>query len=198
MSQLTTRRRFLESATLLAAGAGAATFAPSLWRASAQPAWGADAKESPENRLKALGLKLPEVTPSKNIYVPTVLTGNLLYVAGHTPGSENGKPVVGKLGADMTIEQGQHAARLVGLRILAAAREALGSLDRIERVVKTFGMVNATADFTQQPLVINGFSQLMVEVFGEANGKGTRCAVGMGSLPGGAPVEVEIVFQVRD
>ena len=105
---------------------------------------------------------------------------------------------VGKVGKDLDVKQGREAARLVGLTILAVVRKELGSLDRVVRLVKTLGMVNCTPDFTQQPQVINGFSDLMVEVFGEKLGKGARSAVGMGSLPGGIPVEIEVICAVRD
>ncbi|MEQ8790692.1 MAG: RidA family protein [Pirellulaceae bacterium] len=191
------RRRFLASAGLFAAGAAAGAAWPLLGRitptAFAQPAPEATA----EGRLRKLGIELPATTPPRNVYVPTVQVGQLLFVAGHGPGSVDGEPIVGKVGRDLDLEAAQQAARHCGLRILAAVREALGSLDRVERVVKTLGMVNCTADFTSQPLVVNGCSNLMVEIFGDESGKGARSAVGMGSLPGGIPVEVEMVFQVR-
>jgi enamine deaminase RidA (YjgF/YER057c/UK114 family) len=104
---------------------------------------------------------------------------------------------MGKVGRDLTIEEGRAAARLVGLNVLASVRGTLGSLDRVVRVVKVLGMVNAPEDFTQQPQVVNGFSDLMVEIFGEARGKGARSAVGMGSLPNNIPVEVEAIFEVE-
>lgn len=110
----------------------------------------------------------------------------------------DGSPAfVGKVGDDMSLEQGRAAARFVGTNILATVRGALGSLDRVARLVRTFGMVNATPDFTQQPQVINGFSDFMVEIFGEEAGKGTRAAVGMGSLPGGMAVEIETFWEIR-
>jgi hypothetical protein len=105
--------------------------------------------------------------------------------------------VLGKVGADLGLKEAQAAARRVGLITLAAVRQELGSLDRVVRLVKVLGMVNATPDFKQQPQVINGFSDLMVEVFGARAGKGARSSVGMGSLPGGIPVEIESIFQVR-
>jgi enamine deaminase RidA (YjgF/YER057c/UK114 family) len=117
----------------------------------------------------------------------------MLYVSGTGPG----KGVVGRLGQDYDVNQGKAAARQVGLQILAVVKAELGSLDKVERLVKTLGMVNSTPDFKQQPQVINGFSDLMVEVFGASNGKGARSAVGMSSLPGGIPVEIECIFQVR-
>ncbi len=192
------RRRFLANCGLVAAGAAGGALL-NQWlhtgltvSANAdEPAGGAEA------RVKELGLELPPTTKPTNTYVPTVRVGELLFVAGHGPGSVDGKPVVGKVGRDLDLTEAKAAARLVGLRILSVVREALGSLNKVERVVKTLGMVNATPDFTQQPQIINGCSDLMVEVFGEERGKGARSAVGMGSLPGGIPVEIEMVFQVR-
>jgi enamine deaminase RidA (YjgF/YER057c/UK114 family) len=124
----------------------------------------------------------------------------MLYVSGTGPGKdEDGKPIVGRLGKkqDLDTKQGRAAARRVGLHILAVVKAELGSLDKVQRLVKTLGMVNAASDFKEHPQVINGFSDLMVEVFGEENGKGARSAVGMSSLPSGIPVEIEAIFQIR-
>jgi enamine deaminase RidA (YjgF/YER057c/UK114 family) len=151
---------------------------------------------TPEKRIQELHLMLPVVKPPKFKYKPTVLAGNMLYVSGHVSVKEDGSIIAGKLGADMNVEQGAKAARQAGIAILATVRAALGSLDKVKRLVKTLGMVNATADATDQPLVINGFSELMAEVFGEDAGVGARSAVGMGSLPGNAAVEVECIFEV--
>ena len=152
----------------------------------------------PEARLPELGIELPPPPRPVATYVPAVIVGNVLYAAGHTPRQTDGTPAfVGKVGDDYTLEQGREAARFVALNILATVRNAVGSLDRISRLVRTFGMVNATPDFTQQPQVINGFSDLMVDIFGEEAGKGTRAAVGMGSLPGGMPVEIETYWEIR-
>jgi enamine deaminase RidA (YjgF/YER057c/UK114 family) len=151
----------------------------------------------PEDRLKELKLTLP--TPGKPMarYKMTVREGNVLYVSGHGPAKVDAKsPVAGRVGADLTLEQGKECARLVGLNILSTVRDALGSLDRVKRLVKTLGMVNCTADFKDQPQVINGFSELMAEVFGEDAGVGARSAVGMGSLPANIPVEIECIFEV--
>jgi len=156
-----------------------------------------DASPGHEDRLKKLKLELPRVPAVKGAtIVPAVRSGDVLYVSGHTP-RKGDKPIVGKLGKDMEVKEGNEAARLVGLTILAVVRAELGSLDKVVRLVKALGMVNCTPDFTQQPAVVNGFSDLMVEVFGEKAGKGARSAVGMSSLPGGAPVEVEVIFQVK-
>ena len=152
---------------------------------------------SPETRLKELQIVLP--TPPKPVakYKPAVLVGNMLYVSGHGPAKLGDQPLLlGKVGAKLTTEQGKESARLVGINILATVRSTLDSLDRVRRLVKTLGMVNATADFKDQPQVINGFSELMAEVFGDDAGVGARSAVGMGSLPGNIPVEVECLFEV--
>lgn len=153
---------------------------------------------SPEGRLRELGIELPATPRPVATYVPAVPVGNVLYVAGHTPRGPDGSPGhQGKVGADLTVEEGREAARAVALNVLSTVRGALGSLDRVSRLVRTFGMVNAAPDFTQQPQVINGFSDLMVEIFGEEAGKGTRAAVGMGSLPGGMAVEIETFWEIR-
>jgi enamine deaminase RidA (YjgF/YER057c/UK114 family) len=194
------RRGFLAGLGLFAAGGAAGWALGQVPRWLPQRAFAAEtaaSSSSPEQRLQQLGLRLPEVTPPTATFVPTVLVGDLLFVAGHTPRDDNGQTIAGKLGSDLTVEQGRAAARNVALRILAVVRQSVGSLDRIARLVKTLGMVNCTPDFTQQPQVINGFSDLMVEVFGPTLGRGTRSAVGMASLPGGAAVEVEAIFQLR-
>ncbi|MBY0228412.1 MAG: RidA family protein [Gemmataceae bacterium] len=160
------------------------------------PALAADDGPGHEARLKALGIELPKVAPSRATLVPTARVGETLYVSGHIP-TRAGKPVVGKLGKDTTTKEGAKIAREVGLIILSVVRAELGSLDKVVRLVKTLGMVNCTPDYTETPLVVNGFSDLMVEVFGDKAGKGTRSAVGMVSLPLGVAVEVECVFQVK-
>ncbi len=144
-----------------------------------------------EDRLAELNIELPAtVQPAAN-YVRYQFTGNLLFISGTGPGS--GHPT-GKVGADITVEQAYDAARACGLQILATAQEALGSLDRITRTVKVLGMVNADGFFQKHPQVINGCSDLLVEVLGE-KGRHTRSAVGMGSLPGGISVEIEATFE---
>ncbi len=152
---------------------------------------------TPETRLRDLQLTLP--TPPKPVakYKPAVLVGNMLYVSGHGPFKlKDNSPVAGKVGADFNLEQGQEAARLVGLNILSTVRATIGSLNKINRLVKTLGLVNAVPDFRDHPLVINGFSELMAQIFGEDHGVGARSAVGMGSLPGNIPVEIECIFEV--
>jgi enamine deaminase RidA (YjgF/YER057c/UK114 family) len=153
---------------------------------------------SPEKRLQELGITLP--TPPRPVakYRPSVQIGNVLHVSGHGP-AKSGDPALlaGKLGAKLTLEQGKESARLVGINILATVKASLGSLDRVKRLIKTLGMVNATPDFLDHPQVINGFSELMAQVFGDDAGVGARSAVGMGSLPGDIPVEIECIFEVE-
>jgi enamine deaminase RidA (YjgF/YER057c/UK114 family) len=145
---------------------------------------------SAEKRLKELGITLAPVTPPMANYVNAVRTGNLLFLAGKGPGA-----VKGKLGAEFSVDQGYQHARAVGLALLAVMKAELGSLDNVKRVVKVLGMVNAVPEFTDHPKVINGCSDLFVEVLGEA-GKHARSAVGMGSLPMGIPVEIEVIVEV--
>jgi enamine deaminase RidA (YjgF/YER057c/UK114 family) len=150
-----------------------------------------------EKRIQELHLTLP--TPPKPMakYKPAVIEGNVLYVSGHGPLKVDGKLIEGRVGKDLTLEQGKDAARVTGLAILATVRNTLGSLDKVKRLIKTLGMVNATPEFRDHPQVINGFSELMAEVFGEDEGVGARSAVGMGSLPGNIPVEVECIFEIE-
>ncbi len=146
-----------------------------------------------EQNLKDQGIALPEPVQPVASYVRWVQTGNLLFISGTGPGDETQR---GKLGSTVSVEEGYAAAREVGLQILATARAALGNLDRVTRVVKVLGMVNCTPDFGDQPKVINGCSDLLVEVFGEA-GRHTRSAVGFVSLPNQIPVEIECTMEVR-
>jgi enamine deaminase RidA (YjgF/YER057c/UK114 family) len=152
---------------------------------------------SAEARLKELNITLPQpATPMAN-YVGAVRVGQLLFVAGHGPIRHEGKPMTtGKLGRDLNVEQGYQVAREVGVNLLATVRAHLGSLDRVKRIVKVLGMVRSAEGFGDQPKVINGFSDLMVEVFGEAIGKHARSAVGMAELPVGIPVEIEMIVEV--
>lgn len=148
-----------------------------------------------DQRITELGLELPPAPKPAGTYRPIVQVGKLIYVAGHGPLLPNKTLLEGKVGKDVSVEEGIHAARVVGLTMLATLRAELGSLDKISRIIKTLGMVNAVPDFREHPKVINGFSDLMVEVFGDS-GRGARSAVGMGSLPGNIPVEVEAVFEL--
>ena len=156
------------------------------------PAQGATSAEA---QLKELKITLPPVPPPVANYVDSVRVGNLLFLAGNTAGPD--WKLKGKLGKDLTVQQGYDTARQVGLVMLAKVRAALGSLDRVKRVVKVLGMVNSAEGFGDQPKVINGFSDLMVEVFGEASGKHARSAVGMAGLPSNSAVEVEMIVEVE-
>jgi enamine deaminase RidA (YjgF/YER057c/UK114 family) len=149
-----------------------------------------------EQTIKSLGLELPTVPKPAGNYVGAVRTGNLLFMSGCGPARVDGTYITGKLGKTLTIEQGYEAARLVGLNMLANIRDQLGSLDRVKRVVKVLGMVNADPEFMDTPKVINGFSDLFVEVFGEP-GRGSRSAVGLVTLPFQIAVEVEMVLEVE-
>jgi len=151
---------------------------------------------SAEERLAQRGLTLPPPPRPVANYVPAVQVGNLLFLAGHVPRRSDGSLMTGKVGRDLTPEQGYEGARLTALNLLATLKATLGSLDRVERVVQVRVMVNADPDFGQHPKVADGCTDLLVEVFGEA-GRPARAAVGVGSLPGGACVEIEMVVAVR-
>jgi enamine deaminase RidA (YjgF/YER057c/UK114 family) len=149
-----------------------------------------------EKRLSELNIVLPQASAPIANYVNAVRTGNLIYLSGKGPTMPDGKLIKGKVGADLTIEEGKAAARITGLNLLAALKAEIGDLDKVKRIVKVLGMVNCPADFGQQPQVINGFSDLMVEVFGD-KGKHARSAVGMGSLPDNIAVEIEMIVEVE-
>jgi enamine deaminase RidA (YjgF/YER057c/UK114 family) len=149
-----------------------------------------------EQRLTELGLEVPVLPPPAASYVPAVRTGNLVFASGQTPTVAGRLVIAGKLGADVTVEQGQEAARLAALNCLAEVRGLLGSLDMVTRVVKLTGYVASAAGFGDQPAVINGASRLMEDVFGPA-GRHARAALGVAELPAGAPVEIELVVEVR-
>jgi len=154
-------------------------------------------KAGPETKLKAMRIDVTkyESRPVAN-YTNGVQVGNLLFMSGVGPRNPNGKMIIGKVGGELTTEQGYQAARLVGLVMLANVRQTLGSLDRVKRVVRVQGMVNAAPDFKEQAKVVDGFSDLMVEVFGD-QGKGARLALGMGSLPLQVAVICEAIFEVE-
>lgn len=152
---------------------------------------------TPESRLNQLGLRLPPAAPPKGLYQPAVTVGNMVYTSGHLPAADDGSLIVGRVGADLDEQAGAEAARRAGLAILATLRSHLGSLDRVQRVVKLFGLVQCTSEFTRQPAVINGCSQLLADVFGPDAGVGARSAVGTSALPLGAAVEIEAVFEIQ-
>lgn len=156
-----------------------------------------DPSYDPEAKLKELGIELS--TPSAPVanYVNAVRAGNLIFLSGKGPLKTDGENITGKLGSDLTIEQGYEAARITGINQLSVLKSELGNLNKVKRVVKVLGMVNCTPDFADQPKVVNGYSDLMVEVFGE-HGKHARAAVGMGSLPGNIAVEVEMIVEVTN
>ena len=151
-----------------------------------------------EARLKELGIDLPDTPAPVANYVPGVRTGNLIYLSGIGPAERaDGTSPVGKVGKDLTAEQGYEAARLTGLNIISRMKGETGDLDKVKRVVKMLGMVNSDPSFNRQPAVINGCSDLLVEVFGE-KGRHARSAVGMSSLPNDIPVEIEVIIEVED
>jgi len=153
---------------------------------------------SAEQNLAKLNVTLPEIPKPKAIYKPCLTDGKYLYVSGHVPINPDGSRITGKVGETMDADEARKIARHVGLCILASIKNHVGSLDKVRRVIKLLGMVNATPDFTKHPHVINGCSELFVEIWGEDNGVGVRSAVGMGSLPDGIPVEIEGLFELAD
>ena len=149
---------------------------------------------TPEQNFKALNETLPVIPAPKAIYKPCLIDGKYLYVSGHVPIRSDGSRIAGKVGQDIDAEEAKKIARLVGLCILSSVRNHLGSLDKVKRVIKVLGMVNATPDFERHPFVINGCSELFAQVWGDDNCIGVRSAVGMGSLPDKVPVEIEAIF----
>lgn len=162
-----------------------------------EPAAQSPAYPDAEQKISELGIELPEVSPPVANYVNAVRSGNLLFLAGKGPRMADGSYITGKVGEDLTLEAGYEAARLTAINQLAVLKHELGDLNQVVRIVKVTGMVNSTPYFGNQPEVINGFSDLMVEVFGE-RGKHARAAVGMGSLPRNIAVEIEAIVEVRD
>ena len=149
-----------------------------------------------DQRIDELKLTLPPAPKAVAVYKTAIQVGNLLFVSGHGPYKADKTLITGRLGQDMTVDQGKEAAKQTGLAILATVRETLGSLNKVKRLVKSFGMVNCTAEFADQPKVINGYSELMKDVFGDDAGVGARSAVGHNSLPGNIAVEIECIFEV--
>lgn len=152
---------------------------------------------SADSRVTELNLQLPPAPKPGGVYQPVVIHNGLAYVSGHGPLQNDETYIVGRVGEAMDTIEANAAARQTGLAILATLKSQLGSLDRVERLVRSFGMVNATSDFAEHPQVINGYSELMGEVFGPEAGLGARSAIGMGSLPGGIAVEIEAVFALK-
>ncbi len=147
-------------------------------------------------KLAQLKLPLPAAPESKGVYKPLTIVGKLVFTSGHLPVDPSGKLVTGRLGADLDVAAGYAAALLTGLGILASLRKEFGSLDRVSRVLQVLGVVNCTAEFTQQPAVINGCSELFAEIFGPESGIAARSAIGANTLPLGVPVEIEAIFEL--
>ena len=173
---------------------GAAPFLLVVAALAAMPAL-AQEDYDPEARLKALGIELGDPAPPVANYVRAVITGNLVFLAGHGPTQADGTFATGKVGSDVTIEQGYEAARLTAVSLLTSLKKEIGDLGRVRRIVRVFGMVNAVEGFGQQPEVINGASDFLVEVFGD-RGRHARAAVGMASLPRNISVEIEMVVEI--
>ncbi|GAB3522689.1 RidA family protein [Emticicia fontis] len=153
---------------------------------------------SAEEAFATLNLSLPPAPAPLGVYKPYLIDGKYLYLSGHGPVQDDKSLIIGRIGEDLTIEEGKLAARQVGLTMLSTIKTHLGSLDRVKRVIKVLGMVNCTPDFERHPYIINGCSELFAEVWGTENGIGVRSAVGMGSLPDNIPVEVEALFELHD
>jgi enamine deaminase RidA (YjgF/YER057c/UK114 family) len=151
---------------------------------------------SAETRVLELNLQLPTAPVPVAVYKSLVIAGNMAYVSGHGPLKTDGTMITGRVGSDLTLEEGKDAARQVGLAILATLRKQLGSLDCVKRVIKLLGMVNSAPDFYDHPKVINGCSELFADVWGKDHGVGARSAVGMGPLPGNIAVEIEAIFEI--
>jgi enamine deaminase RidA (YjgF/YER057c/UK114 family) len=149
-----------------------------------------------DQNFAALGLSLPPAPKPLGVYKPCLIDGKYLYVSGHGTVKDDGSLITGRIGDAITAEDGKLAARQVGLAILATIKANLGSFDKVKRVIKVLGMVNCTPDFEQHPFIINGCSELFAIVWGDDNGVGVRSAVGMGSLPGNIPVEIEALFEL--
>lgn len=153
--------------------------------------------QNAESRLTELKLELPPAPKAMGVYKPVVVAANMAYVSGHGPLRPDGTLMTGRVGADLDLAAGKAAARQTALAILSTLRAGLGSLDRVQRVIKVLGMVNATADFAEHPKVINGCSELFADIWGPDLGVGARSAIGMGSLPGNIAVEIEAIFELR-
>jgi enamine deaminase RidA (YjgF/YER057c/UK114 family) len=151
-----------------------------------------------EHNFAALRLILPPAPKPLGVYKPCLVDGKYLYLSGHGTVKSDGSLIIGRIGADMTPEEGKLAARQVGLAMLATIKANVGSLNKIKRVIKVLGMVNCTSDFEKHPFIINGASELFASIWGEDNGIGVRSAVGMGSLPDNIPVEIEALFELED
>ena len=153
--------------------------------------------QAPDQRFEKLGLALPPAPKPLGVYKPFLIDGNHVYLSGHGTVKNDGTLIIGKVGVDLNADEAKLAARQVGLAMLATLMKNLGSLNKIERVIKVFGMVNAVPEFSRHPFVINGCSELFASIWGEEHGIGVRSAVGMGSLPNNIPVEIEALFELH-
>lgn len=151
---------------------------------------------SAESRIQELGLTLPPSVPPGGIYKPLVITGNIGYLSGHGPYLGDDKYITGRVGEDLNLAEGKQAAKQVGLALLRTMKDQLGDLNKVSRIVKALALVNSTNDFCQQPQVINGFSELMADVFGEDRGIGARSAIATNALPGNIAVEIELIIEL--
>ena len=151
-----------------------------------------------DEQFEKLGLTLPPAPAPMGVYKPYLIDGKYLYLSGHGPVQDDKSLIAGRVGDNVDMEQGKLAAKQVGLTMLSTIKSGLGSLNRVKRVIKVLGMVNCTADFEKHPYIINGCSELFAQIWGEGNGVGVRSAVGMGSLPGNIPVEIEALFELHD
>ena len=152
---------------------------------------------TPDHHFEQLALKLPPAPSPIGVYKPFLITGKYVYVSGHGPLKDDKSFIVGRIGKDLTMEEGKLAARQVGLTILATLKANLDSLNKIKRVIKVLGMVNCVPEFERHPYIINGCSELFAQIWGDDNGVGVRSAVGMGSLPDNIPVEIEALFELH-
>lgn len=152
---------------------------------------------TPDQRFEQLGLALPPAPSPAGVYKPCMKVDNFIYVSGHGTVKADGTLITGRIGKELTADEGKLAARQVGLAILATLKQNLGSFNRIKRVIKVLGMVNCVQEFDRHPFIINGCSELFAQVWGDDNGVGVRSAVGMGSLPNNIPVEIEAIFELE-
>lgn len=153
---------------------------------------------TPDERFDQLGLNLPPAPKPLGVYKPFLIVDKFVYVSGHGTIKNDGTFIIGRIGKDLSIDEGKAAAQQVGLAILATLKKNLGTLNKIKRVIKVLGMVNCVPEFERHPYVINGCSELFAKVWGEENGVGVRSAVGMGSLPDNIPVEIEAMFELAE
>ena len=151
---------------------------------------------SADKKIQDLGIEVPPAPAPMGVCKPIVISGNYAYLSGHGPVQNDGTLMIGRVGDDLNLDAGYQSARQVGLTMLSTIKANLGSLDRVQRVIKLLGMVNCTSDFLDHPKVINGCSELFAQIWGEENGVGARSAVGMGSLPGNIPSEIEAIFEI--